>query len=295
MNNGDKDIVHEESPPQAPPEEPVLTPELGRKVKLSPPREGRGVELLGPVLLIFGLFVVILAGLLWWSGYFEGEGERIVLERPGVEETAPQPQAGTAEEPQTPPVEAPVAELTPPAGEVVTEPPPASPVSAEPAFVALSEADFFYTINVASYTDEEWAGRGFAKLAAAGVSTYLVPVDIAGKGTWIRLMLGSFGSKEDAQREMDRLMGEGVLKEGWVMQTPYAFLAGEWTDKGQAGHTMTSLIRQGLSPYLVSREEGGSARYRVFLGAFQGKEQASSLDTILKNSGHHFALTERRG
>jgi cell division septation protein DedD len=294
MTGGEKDIIESDSPPQVHQEEPELGPELWKKVKLSRQRERRGFELLGPVLLIFGLFVIILGGLLWWSGYFEGKRDTIVLEKKSTDYLA-EGAAGTAAETQVPPADLPGTESAPPVSEVVPESPPAAPVAAEPARVALTEADCFYTINIASYTDDKWAKSGLEKLAAAGIGTYLVPVDIPGKGTWIRLMMGSFGNKEEAQEEMQRLMGEGVLKEGWVMQTPYAFLVGEWSNKEEAVSAMTSLIAQGLFPYIVSREEGGIARHRVFLGAYQGKDQASSLEKILRDRGRQFTLVERRG
>lgn len=306
MSQGEKDMIETESPPEVPEEEPVLTPQLGKRVRLSRPGEGRGFELLGPVLLIFGLFAVILAGLLWWGGYFSGKRDAIVLEEQGTEylaedQTAAQGETqvplGTEVRPGTevPIGETQVAEQAPPAGEAVPASVPASPAATIPPPAALAEADFFYTINVASYTDDKWAKRGLETLTAAGMGAYLVPVEITGKGPWIRLMLGSFGNKDDAQREMERLAAEGVLKEGWVMRTPYAFLVGEWRERSEATTAMASLTAQGLFPYMVSRGEGGAERHRVFLGAFQGKDQASSLEKILRGMGHRFTLVERRG
>jgi hypothetical protein len=131
---------------------------------------------------------LILGGLLWWSGYFEGKRDTIVLEKKGTEflgEEAP----GAPGESHVLPADAPGTETAPPVSEVVTEPPSTAPVSAEPARIALAESNYFYTINVASYTDDKWARKPRALRRDRYVSC---PGGHLGKAR-DRLMTGSFG------------------------------------------------------------------------------------------------------
>ncbi len=267
--------------------EPVMEPESGTKKPLGGGKERRGFELLGPVLMIFVLFVIILAGLLWWSGYFDGEKDVIVLDRPSEEPAENAPVEGV------PPAEA-------PAAEEVIEPPPvveeAAPPAEEPQQqLAPGKQEYFYSINVASYTSEEWARRGLESLVESGVEAYLVPVDIAGKGTWMRLMVGSFRDRNEAQQEMTRLVRAGILDEGRVISTPLAYRVGEWNTREEAVSAMASLRSKGFHPYVVTNESGGAGRYSVYLGAFQGRDQAVSLERFLEKHSLEFELAEREG
>jgi len=276
-------------------DDPVVTPESGKKVNLSRKSERKGFELLGPILVIFSVFVVILAALLWWSGYFDGRRDVIVLNQEEVQQHAAgdveipgAPESASEETPVTTQAEVPV--TTPDEGVVEeTEVAAAAPL-AVPAFTPVG---MFFSINIASYTDPEWAKLGLDKLAGKGLDTYLVPVDISGKGTWTRLMVGSYPDRTQADAELRRLKQNGVLEDGRVVRTPFSYLVGEWGTRGEARNAMTPLLGHGLFPYMIAHEEGGVGKYRVYIGAFEGRDQAASLEKILKANNLHLELVER--
>jgi len=270
-------------------DEQVVIPEMGKKVKLPRGKQKKGFELLGPILVIFALFVIVLAVLLWWSGYFDGSRDVIVLQNGSTQAPAGEVQQPEGEQPQVE-LETLAGEdagITGGSGDTAADEPPEAPVIVIPTY------EHFFTINVASYTDQKWAGIGLNDLVSKGIDAYLVPVDITGKGTWIRLMIGSFRNKAQAQNEVDRLIASGFLAEGLVIRTPFAFLAGEWDNRGAAGSAMKPFIEKGVFPYIVAHEEKGVGRFRVYIGAFQGRDQATSYERILENNGITLKLVER--
>ncbi|MFQ6104185.1 MAG: SPOR domain-containing protein [Candidatus Glassbacteria bacterium] len=262
-------------------------PEPGKKMYFSGRKEKKGFELLGPILGIFVLFVIILAGLLWWGGYFDGRKDVIVLKEDSESPPVQAQQSTEAQMQAEPEVIASEPELSSGATEVTT--------AAQPSVPTLPLAEYFFTINVASYTDERWARRGLHELEGKGLDAYLVPVDIRGKGMWTRLMIGSYRDKGEAQNEVDKLLEAGILEDGRVIKTPFAFLVGEWTDRKSAVGAMKPLYEKGLFPYMVMQESEGVGRYRVFVGAFQGREQAATLEGILSGKQLHLELVEREG
>jgi cell division septation protein DedD len=293
MTENDKDIPRNSELDKEPQDDQVITPATGKRVNLSRKKDKKGFELLGPILVIFVVFVCILAGLLWWGGYFDGSRDVIVLQREAIEQ--PAGEVPPAEEGQ------PVAEEGQPLAEEERPPSegegsPGEEVSAaavEPPPPAFPPVEYQYTINIASYTDEKWAKAGLDGLAGKGLDAYLVPVDIRGKGMWMRLMIGSYKDKNQAQSELDGFIKAGMLEDGRVIRTPFAFLVGEWDNRAAATSAMKPLFEKGVFPYMVLHEEQGVERCRIFIGAFQGREQAVSLEKLLKDNGLSLKLVER--
>ncbi|MDP1824648.1 MAG: SPOR domain-containing protein [Archangium sp.] len=64
-------------------------------------------------------------------------------------------------------------------------------------------ADGAWTVQLSAYQDRAEADRFAAGLRDKGYAPYIVEATIPGKGTWFRVRMGRFGTKEAASRYMD--------------------------------------------------------------------------------------------
>lgn len=65
------------------------------------------------------------------------------------------------------------------------------------------------TVQIAAVRSEEEARRYSEKLRQKGYAAYIEPIAIAGKGTWYRVRMGEFPSKEFAGSTLERLKKDG--------------------------------------------------------------------------------------
>ncbi len=61
-----------------------------------------------------------------------------------------------------------------------------------------ASADGSWTLQLAAYQDKAEADRFAAGLRDKGYAPYLVQAEVAGKGTWYRVRMGRFASRETA-------------------------------------------------------------------------------------------------
>ncbi len=78
-------------------------------------------------------------------------------------------------------------------------------------------ADGSWTVQLSAYQDRAEADRFAAGLRDKGYAPYIVEANIAGKGTWYRVRMGRFGSKDAASRYMDDFRRETAMN---AMVTP---------------------------------------------------------------------------
>jgi len=110
---------------------------------------------------------------------------------------APARPEAPAQKPAAPPkVEKPAAGSTP----APAAPPPA------PASAAAGRP---LTVQIAAVRSEEEARRLLEKLRQRGYAAYVEPIGIPDKGTWYRVRMGEFPSKEFARSTVDRLQKDG--------------------------------------------------------------------------------------
>lgn len=70
-----------------------------------------------------------------------------------------------------------------------------------------------WTIQVASFNDQGQAGDRAADLKAANLPARVARVDIPGKGTWYRIQIGGFESREEAIRYGGQLRSQGAIQD----------------------------------------------------------------------------------
>ncbi len=69
-----------------------------------------------------------------------------------------------------------------------------------------------FTIHVDSFKEELVAQQRAEFLRRSGLDAFCLPVDLAGKGTWHRVLVGSFGDRSEAEATRSRLEKEKGLR-----------------------------------------------------------------------------------
>jgi cell division septation protein DedD len=122
--------------------------------------------------------------------------------------------------------------------------------------------------------------RVVARVEEAGLPAYLAPVSLPGKGSWQRVYVGAFADSLEAERTLGSLRTDGVVEEGAVRPTPWAFELGFFASAEDARAEAEILRRAGIIAYVSGRNP-----VRLYAGAFQTREEADlyarMLDTAL--------------
>ncbi len=123
--------------------------------------------------------------------------------------TPPPAQAAkAAEKPVEKPAEKPVAK---PPLEVASAPPTQTPAALPPAKASGTDA---YTLQIGAYKSQAEADTAWKRFearhpAVGGYEPDIKRVDIDGKGTWYRLRVGAFGTRESAAALCAKLKADG--------------------------------------------------------------------------------------
>ena len=82
-----------------------------------------------------------------------------------------------------------------------------------------SPASGDWTIQIASFSAQTQAGARVASLKADGLPARVARGDIPGKGTWYRVQIGGFRSREEGQRYGNQLRSSGAIQDFIVTST----------------------------------------------------------------------------
>jgi cell division septation protein DedD len=80
----------------------------------------------------------------------------------------------------------------------------------EQVVIRESNPKMRYTLQLASYQEREMAEADVKKMKQRGYAAFMVASEVAGKGTWFRVRLGSYSSKASAEK----MQKEVQAKEG---------------------------------------------------------------------------------
>lgn len=83
-----------------------------------------------------------------------------------------------------------------------------------------NQGDGRFTIQVGSYPNSEGANERVSKLQSSGIPARVVVANIPKKGTWYRVQVGRFASRDEAERYARELKAKGVTKEVFVTDAP---------------------------------------------------------------------------
>ncbi|MBL8951430.1 MAG: SPOR domain-containing protein [Myxococcaceae bacterium] len=118
---------------------------------------------------------------------------------------APPPPAPAAEEPKPEPVAVPTRTVERDAGDL-------KEAIARAQKPAEASADGSWTLQLSAYQDKAEADRFAADLRGKGYAPYVVEAHIAGKGTWHRVRMGRFPSKDAAARYLSDFQRETSIQ-----------------------------------------------------------------------------------
>lgn len=230
---------------------------------------------------------ILIAGLAWSLGRERGDLAGPGVEatgdaRPGTESLAlavrlPDPDSVAAAAPRE---EGSADERgEEPAAEEDPEPAPAIPSTAEVVP---------WSVHVGSYQNRESGQRVVERIGAFGLTAFLTPVNLPGKGVWQRVYVGAFHDSTAARSALRRLLGSGVVEEGVVRRTPLAYHIGSHSDREAAERERRDLSAREVPAYVL-----GSDPATVYVGAFQSEVEADLLARALGRAGVPASLAPR--
>jgi DedD protein len=76
---------------------------------------------------------------------------------------------------------------------------------------ATPQSEDRFTLQIGSYNALAQAQERVNELSAAGVTAYVARVEIPKRGTWYRVQVGHFGSREEANRQGTQLRSKGAV------------------------------------------------------------------------------------
>ena len=133
-----------------------------------------------------------------------------------------------------------------------------------------------YSVHVGSYQRVESAMAVVEQVEQAGLTAYVAPVSIPGKGSWQRVYVGAFGDSVAARGALARLQQAGAVQEGLVKPTPWAFELGFYATPEEARAEAEILRRAGIVAYV-----SGGSPVRLYAGAYGTREEADLLARML--------------
>ena len=157
-----------------------------------------------------------------------------------------------------------------------------------------------YSVAIAGYHDLEVAlGRVDQLVEQAPQFTYYVgPIDVQGR-VFYRIMAGPMPDSASALLLRDTLVVKRIktISSSWdVLNTPFAFLLGQYDERAEADTQCESAVRKGVPCYVLQNTGAeGEIQYNVYAGAYTGPGDAEFMRPILKSAGLPDNLVERTG
>jgi len=132
-----------------------------------------------------------------------------------VPETKKQAEAATeaTPAPQPSPTPAPTPEATPAPTPAPTPEPKPAETTAPPAEARQGAAAGRFAVQVGSYNEVGQANERAEKLRAAGYDLRVVSVELPKRGTWYRVMVGSFSDRAEANRFGAQMRAKGAAQD----------------------------------------------------------------------------------
>ena len=130
-------------------------------------------------------------------------------------------------------------------------------------------------------------------------NAYVVSLKLDSLGDWNRLYLGFYGTKAAADTALSKAGGtlRNFAGDAIIRETPYALLIGDFPTANALNLERERLTENNIPSYsvLLKPDSTQISIYRLFVGAFENKEQAIIMRTRLFNLGLKAEIAERRG
>ena len=151
-----------------------------------------------------------------------------------------------------------------------------------------SEPATFYPFSLrsSSYQQEELAFKELAEIRKIGLTPYLVRVDLGDMGSLWRIYIGFYANEEEATK----IKINYKLANAIVQKTEFACLVGDYSNDSDILNMFDKLKRSGYFPYAIQK---GRNHFQLYLGAYEGKTEAESLQERLQRNGIKTQVVKR--
>jgi type II secretory pathway predicted ATPase ExeA/cell division septation protein DedD len=143
-----------------------------------------------------------------------------------------------------------------------------------------------YSLRASSYQLEERAAQELSEIRQMGLSPYLVKADLGDLGILWRVYIGFYASEEEAKKAK----AAHKLSSATVQRTDYACQVGEFSNETDGLNILAKLKKAGYSPYAIQK---GRSLFRIYLGAYESKSEAESLQQRLQQKGIKSQVVKR--
>lgn len=158
----------------------------------------------------------------------------------------------------------------------------------------LGTDSLFYSVQVAAFNQLDQALSYARGVPGEANPATVSPVRLGHQGVWYRVIVGAFSTAAGADSLLRALWDEGAVERpsGTILRTPQAYLIERVASAAVAVDRVEGLRRQGIAAYILSALDGSA---QVLAGAFEGPDQASAADSLLRLQGLRATLVQRMG
>jgi len=143
-----------------------------------------------------------------------------------------------------------------------------------------------FSLRSSSYKQSKRALAEISEIRQLGLSPYLVKVDLGDMGVWWRIYIGLYSTEEEARS----ILKAYKLPNATVQKTDYACQVGEFSNETDTLNMFGKLKQSGYFPYAMQK---GRDRFRLYLGAYEKKAEAETLNQELQKKGINSQVVKR--
>ena len=143
-----------------------------------------------------------------------------------------------------------------------------------------------FTVQISASRSQQQCFRVAAMLRRAGYPAFTGAIILKDQGLWHRIFVGSFPSSEEAEKVRDSLQKDEI-DDTLVRKMPYAIQVGQEGNLDSHKSLREKLLALQYMPYTsyVRDTENNAQKVRLLLGAFESKEECSTLLNALRGKG----------
>lgn len=155
---------------------------------------------------------------------------------------------------------------------------PPARVEAVPAKTGEPFPVYPFSLKSSSYQQRERALPEMAEIKQQGLTPYLVKSDLGEMGTLWRIYIGFYSTEEEARKAKTTYK----LTNASIQKTDYACQVGEFSNDADGLSMFEKLRQAGYFPYAIQK---GRNLFRLYLGAYEKKSEAETLNQELQKKG----------
>ena len=143
-----------------------------------------------------------------------------------------------------------------------------------------------FSLKSSSYQQPDRALAEISEIRQLGLIPYLVKVDLGDMGVWWRIYIGMYATEEEARGILKAYKLPNVT----VQKTEYACQVGEFSNETDVLNVFAKLKQSGYFPYSFQK---GRDLIRLYLGAYEKKSEAETLNRELQKKGINSQVVKR--